>query len=133
MIVSITVNGKAEEQAVKLPSDYATLEELTLAHRNAKSNTARARVSAAMMVLCCPGLLRLAAIKGVTYEAYEFEPLAFGRACYSWLHGYGVSIAEIVTAGNALLPELLTRAFPSEAEVAAEVKKSSNAAPATLT
>lgn len=111
---TVTLLGKAER--VVLPTNYRLLFELALGHSSA-TPVARTAVAAAMVVICCPDLSRMAAKAGLDYARAGYDPVAFGRQCHDWLHGQRVQLQEIVDAGMVLYPLISAAAFPTDAEV----------------
>jgi len=123
--VSTPTGPRAEALPVTIPADYALLEELLMASLDADDDpVVNARIGAAMLATCCPSLGRKAGRAGIDYAKHNYSPLAYGRAVYSWLHGQGVPVAEVVAAREYLRPLLAERAWPRIAEVDAEVGKS---------
>jgi len=114
---SIELLGKAE--SIVIPTDYALLEEL-FAAANGSSGTRLLRAYAAMIGLCCPAVGRMSK---ASYSAHGYDPIAYGRQVYSWLHDQKVSIAEVSTAGSVLYPLILLAAFPRADEVSEAVGK----------
>jgi len=114
---SIELLGKAE--SIAIPTDYALLEEL-FAAANGSTGTRLLRAYAAMIGLCCPAVGRMSK---ASYSAHGYDPIAYGRQVYSWLHDQKVSIAEVSTAGSVLYPLILLAAFPRADEVSEAVGK----------
>lgn len=112
-------------EPVAIPADYAVLHELELGRRNAKQ-AQHLHIAAASMALCCPRLARMLARQAlpVTYAAYEFNPLAFGRAVYNWLISQGATIAEVSAAGQVLAPAIMLAGFATDEAVGAALGKS---------
>jgi hypothetical protein len=123
--VSTPTGPRDEVLPVVIPSDYALLEELLLASLDADDDPVKnARIGAAMLAACCPALGRKAARAGHDYGKSGYSPLAYGRAVYSWLHGQGVPVSDIVAAREYLRPLLAAAAWPTPDEVADELGKS---------
>jgi hypothetical protein len=114
---SIELLGKAER--IVIPEDYALLEEL-FAAANGSSGTRLLRAYAAMIGLCCPAVGRMSK---ASYSAHGYDPIAYGRQVYSWLHDQKVSIAEVSAAGAVLYPAIIMAAFPRDSEVAEALGK----------
>jgi hypothetical protein len=120
MASDTTIQIKGVAERIVIPDDYALLEELAAAAHGA-SGLALIRVYSAMMALCIPSVGRMCR---VDYAAHRFDPLSYGRAVYSWLHGQKMTIEEVRLAGELLHPMVLAAAFPSDAEIKAELGKS---------
>jgi len=114
---SIELLGKAE--SIVIPTDYALLEEL-FAAANGSSGTRLLRAYAAMIGLCCPAVGRMSK---ASYSAHGYDPIAYGRQVYSWLHDQKVPISEVSAAGQVLYPLILLAAFPRADEVSEAVGK----------
>ena len=121
--VSTPTGPRAEVMMIVIPADYALLEELALAV-DEDDPVLTARVGAAMLALCCPALGRMCARAGIDYAKHGYSPVSYGRAVYTWLHGQGVPVADVVAAREVLRPLIARAAWPREAEVEAEMGKS---------
>ena len=115
---TITLLGRSER--VVIPDDYALLEELFSA-ANGASGPKLLRVYAAMLGLCCPEVGRMSK---ASYAKHSYDPVAYGREVYNWLHRQGVTMHDIVEAGQVLYPAILLAAFPRTDEVADALGKS---------
>lgn len=141
-IVTLTVNGPPDkdgkptrrtERLTAVMPDFSTIEELTIASTTVdKRGVRRPRIAAAMIALCCPDITRMLRRAKVTYEAHEFDALAFGRAAYNWMHDQGIPGAEIVAAFIPLQIALIAAGYPRTDEVdEAAGKSEESAGPAT--
>lgn len=113
---SIELLGKAER--IVIPNDYALLEEL-FAAANGSTGTRLLRAYAAMIGLCSA----VGRMSKASYSAHGYDPIAYGRQVYSWLHEQKVPITEVSAAGQVLYPLILLAAFPRADEVAEAVGK----------
>lgn len=121
--LTLTVGGRP--WPVVIPTDFSLIEELVVAGVGV-SDVIRARVSAAMVAACCPALGRKFALlhPRQSYAAHGYDPVAFGRGVYTWLHAEGATHAELGTAYALLLPLLTAAGFPRDEEVQDEAGKS---------
>ncbi|NBV19948.1 hypothetical protein [Janthinobacterium sp.] len=111
--ITITLKGEAIEATP--PPLFAIREEIVLAWHDAKAAGALQRVRSTAILLSCPKLLKES---GYDYARAKFDPLNFGGAAYSWLREkHGATLAEVATAGDALIVAMSEDLFPREAEV----------------
>lgn len=109
---TITILGR--EYKVKLPPQFAVVEELVLAHGEAHGNDSRTlRVFGAILGISTD----LGREAKADYVKARFDVLAYGGAVYSYLREKGATPAQVYSAGISLLPTLQARAFPRAAEV----------------
>lgn len=115
-----TIVLKGVSEIVRIPSDYATIQDLWVPLANAKGLAVR-YLYAALIGLCVPEVGRMCK---VSFADNGFAALPYGRDVFSWLHAQGVPSAEIDKAGAMLYGRVLAAAFPGDAEVKAELGKS---------
>lgn len=120
-----TVNLLGREYKVKLPPQFAVVEELVLAWGETEGNhSQRLRVCGAIVGICTD----LGREARADYVKARFDVLAYGGAVYGYLREKGVPPAEVASAGVSLIGALAERAFPREAEVVARAGFSEPAA-----